>query len=73
MAAISAVTSRVVGRRILLMFGDVRELNERISDISDRIHDWGGLCRANSPKVMGERENRPPVRDCAKLPVHRVV
>jgi len=53
--------------------GDIRELNERISTISNGIHDRGSLCHANGPKVMSECENRPPVPNFAEFSVHRVV
>jgi len=69
----AAVASEVVGSARTIDVGDVRELNQSISDISDSIHDRVGLCRTNGPKVMSECENRPPVPNSAEFLVHRVV
>jgi len=67
------VASEVVATAPTVDIGDVRELNERASGTSDDINDRGSLYHANSPKVMSECENRPPVPDFAEFLVHRVV
>ena len=70
----TAVASHVVGSTNAVSIWEVRELNESLSDKSNRIYDRGGLHRrVDSPKVMGEREDRPPVANVAELLVHRVV
>jgi hypothetical protein len=48
-------------------------LDERVSDISDRVNYRGSLCRSDGPKVVRERKDRPPITDCAELWVHCVI
>ena len=62
-----------VGTAINVSIWEVRELNEDPSGESNGVHDRGGLRRADIPKVMGEREDRPPVANIAELLIHRVV
>ena len=69
----TTVASQVVRTANTVGIREIRELNENLSDKSNCIHDRGGLCRADSPKVMGEREDGPPVANVAELWVHRVV
>ena len=68
-----AVSSEIVGTALAVGVRDIQELNERVSDITDIIHNWGSHCRANNPKVMGKREDRPIAVLCAELRVHSVI
>ena len=45
-------------------------MKERVSDISDGVHDRGGLCSENGPEIMGKRDSWPIVLDRTELWIH---
>ena len=69
----TVVASEIVRTSQGVDIRDVQELDERVPDIANNIHNRGGLCCANDPKVMGECEKWEVVRDCAELWVHSVI
>jgi hypothetical protein len=63
----TVVASEIVRAAQVVDVREVRELNERVSDISDGVHDRWSLGGENGSKVMGECDSWSIVLDHAKL------